>query len=423
MELNAIESITHEQPLTEIVLIPKASPSKSPPLRKGDFNADGKNPVPTMQNEYNSWVEIFDPMAAVESVFKHVETLPSSRTTRHTARQYRICLYDFLKFCGAAIVEDQTDKTRMKDDSFDFRRLRLHSEDQMKDYINYSIADGRSSKTIKKYLAPIRYYLNALRKQPFIGLRGEMRDMIHDAKDVFQMAIDVDAPKEVFKTSQSAGQRGVRLNLTQVKEYLGAIDRDTLSGKRDAAIFYVGLVSMLRVSELGRMRLCDMVQGTKTAWEITVVGKRNNIDPVGLDATGYLLILDYVEAYNAGLDEDDSRRITRNSPLWQPLRHGDNYETVGVNGYEPTRGMGENSIRGMLKRRTPAVVCEQIGTDGIRPHDLRRTTALGLAEQNVPIPAIQRQLRHANAQTTSDYIGTFTDLSRGLISNYWTGLV
>lgn len=406
---NALESITHEPPIAEIVLIPKADA----PLHV---------PTPPPLNE-NSWVEIFDPIAAVESVFKHVETLPSSRTTRHTARQYRICLYDFLKYCGAEIVEDQRDKTRMTGDILNFRALRLHTEDQMKDYINHCIDAGRSSKTIKKYLAPIRSYLDALRKQPFIGIRGEMRDLIHDAKDVFQMAIDVDAPKEVFKTSQSAGQRGVRLNLTQVKEYLGAIDRDRLKGKRDAAIFYVGLVSMLRVSELQRMRLCDIKQGTKTAWEITVVGKRNNIDPVGLDKTGYALILDYVEAYNNGLAEDDKRRITRTTPIWRPLLHGDNYEPIGVNGHSPARGIGSQAIRDMLKKRTPAVVCEQIGKDGIRPHDLRRTTALGLAEQNVPIPAIQRQLRHANAQTTSDYIGTFTDLSRGLISNYWTGLV
>ncbi len=405
MVLNAISSITQEQPIAEIVLRPQ-SPLPNP-----------------QQSAANAWVEIFDPLAAVSSVFKHIETLPSSRTTRHTARQYRISLYDFLKFCGAAITQDQHDKTRMTGDTLDFSKLNLHTEDQMKDYINHCIDAGRSSKTIKKYLAPIHLYLNALRKQPFIGFRGDMRDLIHDAKDVFQMAVDVKAPKEVFKSSQSAGQRGVRLNLTQVKEYLSAIDRDTLSGKRDAAIFYVGLVSMLRVSELQRMRLCDIKQGTKTAWEITVIGKRNNIDPVGLDQIAYRLIMDYVDAYNEALTEDDKRRITQTTALWQPLRHGNNHEQLGINNYHPNRGMSANAIRSMLKRRTPAIICEQTGTDGIRPHDLRRTTALGLAEQNVPIPAIQRQLRHANAQTTSDYIGTFTDLSRGLISNYWTSLI
>ena len=279
MELNAIEIITRNEDVREIVQTP---PQPSPQAGR--------------EQSHNYWVEVFDPLAAVASVFKHVETLPSSRTTRHTARQYRICLYDFLKFCGAVIIEDQSDKTRMDGDVFDFRAMRMHTDEQMRDYINTCIGQERSPKTIKKYLAPIRLYLDALRKQPFIGLRGGVRDLINDVKDVLQMAVDVDAPKDTYKSTESAGQRGVRLNLTQVKEYLGAINRETIKGKRDAAIFYVGLVSMLRVSEIQRIRLCDIKQGSSSPYEIKVIGKRNNVDPVGLDATGYQLIQEYVEA-------------------------------------------------------------------------------------------------------------------------------
>ncbi|MGJ3241181.1 MAG: tyrosine-type recombinase/integrase [Anaerolineae bacterium] len=365
------------------------------------------------------WIEIFDPLDAVEAVFQHVETLASSRTTRHTARQYRICLYDYLAFCGAVIEQDQTDKTRIDGDIFDFSAMGIHTSQQMKDYISYCLRENRTSKTIKKYLAPVRLYLEALRKKPFFGVTGDVRFIIEDAKQLFEMAADVDAPPEVYKSSQSAGQRGVRLNLTQVKEYIAQIERDTLKGKRDLALFYVGLVSMLRVSEIQRMRLCDIRIGSKSPYEITVIGKRNNVDPVGLDQAGYALILDWVEAYNAGLDHDDERRITADKPIWQSLRHGDNYEAVGVNGFDPAKGMSANAIRKMLDQRTPDVVREQIGNRGLKPHDLRRTTALALAEQNVPIPAIQRQLRHSNAQTTSNYIGEFVDLGRGLISNYW----
>ncbi|MEL6526430.1 MAG: hypothetical protein AAFQ07_12055, partial [Chloroflexota bacterium] len=116
------------------------------------------------------WVEIFDPYKAVERVFQHVETLPSSTTTRHTARQYRISLYDYLTFCGADITQDQTDKTRMEGDSFDFRGMGLHTEQQMRDYISYSQVQGRSSATIKKYLAVVGHYLDGLQKQAFIGV-------------------------------------------------------------------------------------------------------------------------------------------------------------------------------------------------------------------------------------------------------------
>lgn len=369
------------------------------------------------------WVSIFDPYAAVKSVFTHIEKLASSRTTRHTARQYRICLYDFLEYCGAVIERDQTDKTRIDGDYFDFRAMQLHTPTQMEEYIVHCLQHGRDSKTINKYLAPIRFYLDAIRKQPFIGLTGDIRYLILDAKEMFDLARLVDPPAAETKSSESAGQRGVRLNLTQVKEYVSAIDRSTLAGKRDAAIFYVGLISMLRVSEIARMRLCDIKQGTKTPWEIKVVGKRNNTDPVGLDKQGYDLIIEYVTAYNAGLPEDDIRRITHATPIWQPLHCGSHYLSLTNKKFNPAQGLHTDSIRKMLRTRTPLVVSEQIGQDGIRPHDLRRTTALGLAEQNVPIPAIQRQLRHSNASTTSQYIGHFTDLSRGLISNYWTNII
>lgn len=379
--------------------------------------------VVSPDNRYsnNTWVQVFDPMRAINQVFNHIEKQASSRSTRHTARQYRICLYDFLEFCGAVIWRDQTDKTRMDGDRFDFSELGIHTPEQMEAYIRYSIEHERSSATIKKYLAPIRLYLKALKQQSFIGLEGKARFVVLDAKEMFELAADVDAPAAEIKSTESAGQRGIRMSMSQVKEYASSIDRETIKGKRDAAIFHLGLVSMLRVSEIARIRLCDIRQGKKSPWEIVVMGKRNNVDPVGFDQAGYQLIMDYVEAYNAGLDADDPRRITKTSALWQPLRNGDNYCSVGTNGYAPEIGMRENAIRRMLMSRTPAVVCEQLGKmDGIRPHDLRRTTALGLAERGVPIPAIQRQARHSNAQTTSNYIGQFSDLSIGLITNHWS---
>jgi integrase len=370
----------------------------------------------------NAWVTIFDPLRAIRQVFNHIEKQPSSRSTRHTARQYRMCLYDYLEFCGAVILLDQSDKTRMDGDSFDFSQMTLHTPEQMEEYIRQSIEQKkRSSLTIKKYLAPIRVYLKALKQQSFVGLEGPARYLILDAKEMFEIAADVAAPVAETKSTESAGQRGIRMNLSQVKEYTGAINRDTIAGKRDAAIFHLGLVSMLRVSEIARIRLCDIRPGKKSPWEIVVMGKRNNVDPVGFDQKGYHLIMDYVEAYNAGLDFDDPRRITKTSALWQPLRSDDRYFNLGANRYDPNIGMRENAIRRMLMKRTPEIVCEQIGKkDGIRPHDLRRTTALGLAERNVPISAIQRQARHSNAQTTSNYIGQFTDLSIGLITNHWS---
>lgn len=372
----------------------------------------------------NRWVEIFQPMEAIERMFQHVETLPSSRTTRHTARQYRICLYDYLKFCGAVIDEDQTDKTRLDGDRFNFDGMGIHTEQQMRDYISYCLAENRSSTTIKKYLAPIGIYLEGLVKKSFFGVRGEVRDMIADAKQLFEMARDIKAPKAETKSRQSAGQRGVRLSLTQTREYINSIEVDTKKGKRDKALFYVALITGLRVAELGRMRLCDIRVGqSNTPYEIAVLRKRNNIDPVGLDVAGYKLIMDYVEFYNEGLDVDDPRRITNKRPLWQAIMRYDNYGKVGINHYDPARGLGDSAIRDMFKARTPDVVREQIGHKGVCPHDIRRTMALGLADSGVKLHEIAMQMGHSNTKVTSDYIGKPEDLSAALLSNYWTGLL
>lgn len=373
------------------------------------------NELPQSNPQDTSWTQIFDPHAAVKAVFNHVEKLASSRTTRHTARQYRICLYDFLEFCGAYIEQDQTDKTRMDGDYFDFSNMRMHTPTQVDEYIVHSMNIGRCSKTITKYLAVIRHYINALRKQPFLGISGSIRDLIHDCKEVFMLALDVDAPEEETKSTE---QKGTRLTKSQVKEYAAAIDRDTLSGKRDAALFHTMLVSGLRVAEIARITL-NSIQMGKSTWEIHVIGKRNNTDPAPFDNEGVALISEWVNAYNAGLSEDDPRRITPDTPIWQPLKVGDNY--VSVEQFTPSSGLADDALRRIIKRRTPASLFEQIKR-WVLPHDLRRTLAHNLNELNVLLTIIQRVLRHSSPKTTGDYIGTNIDMRSGVITNYWTDI-
>ncbi|MEL7436374.1 MAG: site-specific integrase, partial [Chloroflexota bacterium] len=358
------------------------------------------------------------PYKAVERVFQHVETLPSSRTTRHTARQYRISLYDYLTFCGAGITQDQTDKTRMDGDCFDFRGMRLHTEQQMRDYISYSQVQGRSSATIKKYLAVVGHYLDGLQKKAFIGVRGDLRFAIEDMKTVFQQARDVSPPKKETRSSEGAASRRNRLSQAQAREYMRSIEQDTVIGKRDRAIFYIMTMTSLRVAEVARMTLKSIRQGA-TSYEIRVRGKGNDIDAVGLDMRGYTLIMDYVEAYNAGLDEGDTRRISHETALWQSMRRHDNYKKLNERWFDPKTGLKPNAIRRMIGARTPDVLREQLGGAVVKPHDLRATYAKGMQEAGANITHIQRQMRHKSPTTTSGYIGANTDLSKGLLSNYW----
>lgn len=382
-----------------------------------DSQADGK------------WTQIFDPYTAVMNMWKDVEKRASSATTRHTARQYRICLYDFLEYCGATIIlaldadGKQLDKTVVKHDMFDFNRMRLHTPELMNEYIvDYSAGEkGRSPKTIKKYLAPIRQYLKHLRNQRFLGITGDIRWMIADVKETLDIAMQVDAPDTITKTAINKGRQGIWLNKSQLREIMRQFNPELKKDARDKAILAVAFESALRVNALSNIRLCDIKRG-KDAWEITVMDKRNNLTPKGISDRTYNLIRAYVELYNEGLAQDDPRRITQTSALWQPIFVGDNYWNVGTNHYDPMVGLRANAIRRMFVDRTPDVLREELGLaehEGIKPHDARRTVINGLIDAGLPLKTAQYVAGHSNIATTGQYLPNEINLATALLGNIW----
>lgn len=400
--------------LTEVLALTHQSQTATEVL---DAQADGQ------------WTKIFDPYTAVMNMWQDVEKRASSQTTRHTARQYRICLYDFLEWCGAVVIvavdEDgnQIDKTRVKQDMFDFSRMRLHTPELMNEYIvDYSAGEKeRSAVTIKKYLAPIRQYLKHLRNQRFLGITGDIRWMIADVKETLDLAMQVDAPDKVMKTAVNRGRQGIWLSKSQVREIMSQFDGSLKKDARDKAILAVAFESALRVNALSNIRLCDIKRGSDT-WEITVMDKRNNVTPKGISDRTYQLVMAYVELYNEGLEEDDPRRITQTSALWQPLRNGDNYSTVGINHYDPAKGLKANAIRRMFGERTPDVLREELGlgeNEGINPHDARRTVINGLIDAGLPLKTAQYVAGHSNIATTGQYLPNEINLATALLGNIW----
>ena len=303
------------------------------------------------------WIKAFSPLEAIKHCFAEWEKKSSSRTTRNTLRQYRMALYDFLEFAGAIVSADQEDPTRMDGDVFDFTSMTLHTPRQINRYITEHCIQKhrRSSSTIKKMLAPVRTYIKALRSQPFLGVQGATRLFVMDCKDLFDLSLQVDPPAAETKSTEGAAKRRNWLNQTQFNEIISQIDRNTLSGKRDAAYFHL-LLTGLRVAEMAQITPSTIRPGKKTPWEIKVRGKGNNMDEVALDQQGYTLLMDYIIHYNravikkqieeakqvreeypatAGfvsqhiqylqqkLEADeltgDPRHIRRNTPVWQPL--------------------------------------------------------------------------------------------------------
>jgi len=68
--------------------------------------------------------------------------------------------------------------------------------------------------------------------------------------------------------------------------------------------------------------------------------------------------------------------------------------------------LASSAIAWLVKQDT-----EQVGLEGISPHDLRRTAASLARKGGASIEQVQVMLGHANPQTTSEYIGEGLDLA------------
>lgn len=340
------------------------------------------------------WLRYFDPRKAVASVYAHIAALPSSRTPeRHTLRAYEDGLKYWLSWAGDA----------------------LPSEELVTAYIAHlKDARGLKSSTIgSKYLAPLRLYLRKLAAQPVAA--GDDWYYITTCREHFRAAAAVKTPPADTVTNVAPLWRAefTRLNRSQVNAVLRAIDRRKLSGLRDYALLMVAFSTGLRLAELQRItpesfRLLDV-------WTITVRGKRSNMDPVPIGPECRAAVSAYIEVYNGGLDDGDPRRIAAKTALWQPLLHGDHYAHVGVNHYDPARGMSQTSLREVIARRSSAALGAEYT---LAAHDTRRTAAAIAYEAGMPLPDLQALLRHKNAAVTLHYVGTKPDLAGRALANY-----
>lgn len=366
------------------------------------------------QDFYNEslWLRYFDPFAAYSAVAAHVAALPSSRTDeKHTWRAYSDGLGYFLKWlAGSSTPGGFTDWTA----------LRLPTADLMTGFVAHLLTTRRlkTSTVNSKYLAPVRLFLSKLGAQHIGGYTGTTRDFIADCREHIRAAASVKSPRPETTSNIAPlwNPQFTRLTLTQVNAVLRGINRSTRSGLRDYALLHVAFTSGLRLAELQRITL-NSIQPSGDVYLITVRGKRSNVDPVPVSARAFADIMAWVDAYNAELPADDPRRIAGDLPIWQPLLHGDNYAWVGVNGFKPSRGMSAQGLRDIIERTTRAALGDQFA---LAAHDTRRTAAAIAYDAGMPLPSIQKLLRHKDAAVTLRYIGQKPDYDQSTLANYVT---
>lgn len=360
----------------------------------------------------NQWWKLFDVRGAVKAVDILIQDKGSDGTKeQHTRKAYEASLLYFLRWASPEVEDD--DGLTVYEWAARYPMHRFPGAGLMREFIAHLKSErGLKKSTIDRYMAPVRHYVTALTKQTIMAVGDEFQ-LVYQFKEWMRLALDEKVGEIEEKGNRSAlYSYGTRLNVAQVDAmFVALVKQDDLLAKRDLAILYVGFNVALRDAEMRRLRLGNIKPGEK-CWEIVVRGKRNNYAPVPLDATGYRLIMDYVETYNAGLEADDPRRITDDVPIFQPVRRGNHYSHVGVNGYDPRRGCGRSTVRDVVKRRSVEILGVEISS-----HDMRRTAAHIGRMNGMDYDDLQALLRHKSIETTRLYVGNPPDMSKSILSN------
>lgn len=339
-----------------------------------------------------NWHDHFSIEAAIASVAAHVAKLASSRTPEQSTRKvYEPGLNHFVAWLDG----------------------RMPTPDLMAHYIAHHVQCGRGTRTINaRYLAVARHFLRFLAEQLQPGLTGDLRDYMADCAMQMERAIKV-APAKKDVTSYVAplwNPRFKRLSIDQVNAVLTALlQQKTLVSLRDYALLRVGFSTGLRLAELARISLASIREEGEGVYLLSVRGKRNNFDPVGLDLDTYKAILRFVMAYNKALPWNDARRIHDETPVWQPINR------YGAPAKAAPRGLSHQALRDIIGQRTEAALGKAWR---LSPHDLRRTCAALAHTSGMGLNDIRDMLRHADISTTAGYIGQAPDYAARTLAKH-----
>jgi site-specific recombinase XerD len=360
------------------------------------------------------WQLYFSPEQALQSLIDHIETKGSSRHERNTMRSYLSSLADWARFMGASVVHYEKE-----DYAWNFTAMQMPNQASTQAYMAHLLKRGLSSNSVQRYMASIRIFMHALNMQEATPQNGQDFMFIMQAQRQFTLACALKNPPPDKKTSRPALENhGSRLELEQIDMLFstwrpsfnsGLPNITTLAGKRDLALIYLGIISGLRAAELARLTLANIQKLDDENYAIVVRGKGNKYDPVGIDTEAFDLIMQYVDAWNSRLSEDDSRRITPSMPIFQPILKGDNLPPCEAG--RVGEGIHPRNISKLVERRIAAAI-PAYASKSFTAHDMRRTCAYIMRELGYEWDTIRGKLRHESIATTEKYVGKKLDLGQ-----------
>jgi integrase/recombinase XerD len=258
-------------------------------------------------------------------------------------------------------------------------------------------------KTIETYTRALRQFIRYLHTrsiaQPTRGDILAYRDELKRNVKPSTVQMYVIAVRQFFKWMHQEGLypniadnvKGARIEkahkkdaLTSraIKEVLSTIDRSTLTGKRDYAIFALMVTGGLRTIEVARANIEDI----RTVADTTVLyiqgkGKDEKADYVKLPAPVDKAIRDYLQAKG---------KADPGEPLFTSTSNNNQGERITT-----------RSISGIVKARLTAAGYD---SDRLTAHSLRHTAGTLNLVNGGSLEETQQLLRHSNINTTMIYL-------------------